>query len=80
MLMQVTENCAESCGVQVDGEVDTVTREFVHRFTFPPGAELVLRSRKTEVGICLVTFAPDAPEWSVNCPLCGKGIVVGQGA
>jgi hypothetical protein len=78
MLVKVIESCAETCGVQVKGEVDTATREFIHRFSFPRGSEALIRTRKTEVeGVRLVTFAPDAADWRVDCPLCGTAIVVG---
>jgi hypothetical protein len=78
MLVKVAESCVETCGVRVKGEVDTATREFIHRFSFPRGSEAVIQARKTEVeGVRLVTFAPEAGEWSVDCPLCGAAISVG---
>jgi hypothetical protein len=79
MLVKVAESCVETCGVRVSGEIDTTTREFIHRFSFPRGSEAVLPARKTEVeGVRLVTFAPEAQLWSVDCPLCGTPISVGS--
>jgi hypothetical protein len=58
----------------VEGEVESATREFIHRFLLPQG--LARRAAaKTEVeGIQLATFAPDSKEWFVTCPLCSRRI------
>jgi hypothetical protein len=78
MRVKVSESCTDTCGVRVAGELDTATREFIYRFTLPAGAEAVLRPRETEVeGIRLLTFAPNASRWVVDCPVCGSWIAVG---
>jgi hypothetical protein len=69
-----------SCGLSVSGELDEDSREFVHRFAFPPGADALIRTRSTEVeGIRLVTFPP-GDEWSVECPVCESKILLLTGA
>jgi len=70
MIRKVSQSCSPQCGAQVAGEVDTDTREFIHRFRFPNGVEDLLPRTRTEVeGIRLVTFGPDS-EWFVDCPVC----------
>jgi len=77
MTVQVDEVCTARCGVRVTGEVDTSTREFVHQFALPAGAEEVLRPRKTEVErVRLVTFSPGSRHWLVECPICGQSITI----
>lgn len=77
MLVRVVTSCRSECGVRVKGEIDTATREFIHTFFFPYGTEGLVTPRSTEVeGVCLVTFAPDAWDWSVECPGCGRPISV----
>ena len=68
MIVKVEGKCA--CGLAVKGELDEESREFVHRFSFPPGADVLVESRATEVqGIRLITFSP-GDESVVVCPLC----------
>lgn len=75
MLVKVVGRCAPQCGVAVKGEVDTESREFIHRFSLPAGAEDLVKTRQTEVdGIRLMTFGPDAREWVVECPICRRPI------
>ena len=63
MIMNAEGRCA--CGVAVKGELDEDSREFVHCFLFPPGADALVGSRDTEVGrLQLVTFAL-GNEWDV---------------
>ena len=77
MVVQIEEACSARCGVRVSGEIDTSTREFVHQFALPPGAEEVLKPRKTEVErVRLVTFSPGSRQWFVECPICGQAITV----
>jgi hypothetical protein len=77
MVMQIDEACSTRCGVRVTGEVDTATREFVHQFALPAGAEEVLKPRKTEVErVRLVTFSPGSIQWRMECPVCGQGITI----
>lgn len=77
MVVDVAEACSARCGVRVSGQIDTDSREFVHQFALPAGAEEVLKPRKTEVErVRLVTFAPGARVWTVDCPICGKAIAV----
>jgi hypothetical protein len=59
----------------VEGEVESASREFIHRFLLPEGSANGGRAARTEVeGIQLATFAPDSKEWFVTCPLCGRPI------
>jgi len=60
----------------VEGEVESGSREFIHRFLLPEGSANGVRgAARTEVeGIQLATFAPDSKEWFVTCPLCGRSI------
>ena len=59
------------------GEVETTSREFVHRFFFPTRAAGSVAAPPTEVDeIRLATFAPDSKDWQVECPLCGAPIRV----
>jgi hypothetical protein len=68
--MIATAHGSCGCGLTVRGELDEDSREFVHRFAFPPGAAALVKSRATEVeGIRLLTFPP-GDEWTVDCPLC----------
>ncbi len=81
MLLKVSKRCVETCGALVQGEIDTDTREFIHRFSFPRGSEALVAQRSTEVeGVRLVTFAPASSQWLVECPLCRSGIVVDPAA
>lgn len=75
MILKARGEC--SCGVAVKGELDEDSREFVHRFSVPPGAAVLVKSRATEVaeGIRLVTFPP-GDEWSLECPVCQKKILL----
>jgi hypothetical protein len=74
MILKARGKC--SCGVAVKGELDDSSREFIHRFSFPAGADALVKSRATEVdGIRLATFSP-GDEWSVECPLCQLKILV----
>jgi hypothetical protein len=76
-VVQVDESCSARCGVRVTGEVDTTTREFVHQFGLPAGAEEILKPRKTEVErVRLVTFSPGSRLWLVECPICGQNITI----
>jgi len=78
VLVKVSKRCVETCGASLHGEIDTDTREFIHRFSFPRGSEALVAERTTEVeGVRLVTFAPNASRWGVECPLCHMTIVVG---
>jgi hypothetical protein len=72
--VKISASCA-TCGVRVEGEVETSSREFVHRFYFPEGVAGAVRSVPTEfAGVHLSTFAPDSKDWFVACPLCEKPI------
>ena len=77
MVVHVAEACSASCGVRVSGELDTDSREFVHHFVLPKGAEQLLRPPKTEVErVRLVTFGPSLRTWSVDCPVCRQAITI----
>jgi hypothetical protein len=77
MLVKVVASCPPDCGVLVQGEVETSTREFVHRFFFPARAVGAVAPSRTEVEeMRLVTFPPDSKDWVVNCPVCGRPIRV----
>ncbi len=77
MLVKVAQSCGAGCGVRVKGEIDTATREFIHTFSFPRGTEGLVQRRSTEVeGVCLATFALDAMDWTVECPVCHKPILI----
>jgi hypothetical protein len=79
MVVQVAEACSAGCGVRVSGELDTDSREFVHHFVLPKGAEQVLRPPPTEVErVRLVTFGPSLRTWSVDCPVCRQAILIMQ--
>ena len=56
MILKARGGC--SCGVTVSGDLDEDSREFIHRFSVPPGAAILMKARVTEVaeGIRLVTF------------------------
>jgi hypothetical protein len=75
MNLKVRGEC--SCGVAVKGDLDEDSREFIHRFSVPSGAAILVKSRSTEVaeGIRLVTFPP-GDEWSVDCPVCQKKMLL----
>jgi hypothetical protein len=77
VIVQISEACASRCGAQVVGEVDTETREFIHRFRLPRGVEDLVPRTRTEVdGVRLVTFGPDAEAWFVDCPVCRARIPI----
>jgi hypothetical protein len=79
MPLTISKPCAGSCGAWVKGEIDTDSREFIHRFSFPRGSEALVQERSTEVeGVRLVTFAPTASQWQVECPLCHAETFVGS--
>jgi hypothetical protein len=79
MITLVEGKC--SCGVVVKGELDEKSRECIHRFILPPGAEDSVQAPRTEVEeVHLVTFALDSRAWSLVCPLCGKEIRIGSGS
>ena len=80
MLLKATGRCVRECGVGVEGEVETASREFVYRLTFPPGAENLVQRPRTEVeSFLLATFGPDEKDWGVECPLCRGRILVAKG-
>jgi hypothetical protein len=80
MIVQVTERCTSGCGAVVVGDVDSETREFIHRFRLPRGAEDLVSRTRTEVdGVRLVTFGPDAEAWFVDCPVCRSRIAIPHG-
>ena len=75
MLVRVDTACPARCGARVEGEVDTTSREFVHRFRVPEGSAPA--SQRTEVtGRHLATFAPDSKDWFVPCPVCAARIPI----
>jgi hypothetical protein len=76
MILKAQGTC--SCGVAVNGDLDEDSREFIYRFSVPPGAAVLVKPRATtEVadGIRLVTFPP-GDEWSVDCPVCQRRILL----
>ena len=74
MRAKVVAECPRRCGTRVTGEIDTATREFIHRFEFPVGA-WPAGAKRTEVERSqLATFAPDSKEWFVICPVCDASI------
>ena len=75
MILKAQGTC--SCGVAVKGDLDEDSREFVYRLSVPPGAAVLVKARATEVAdeIRLVTFPP-GDEWSVECPVCHKNILL----
>lgn len=74
MRANVFASCQGGCGVRVEGEVETSSREFIHRFLFPAGAGK-LEAPPTEFQeVRLATFPPDSKDWFVDCPSCGKRI------
>lgn len=76
--MKVHALCGPRCGVEVRGEIDSATREFIHSFSLPPGAESLVTIPRTEVErVRLATFAPDAEEWALDCPVCRSRIRIG---
>jgi hypothetical protein len=80
MIVSISTACPSQCGAQVRGEVDTDTREFIHRFRLPTGAEPLVQRTRTEVdGVRLVTFGPDAEAWFVDCPVCRAKIAIHGG-
>lgn len=77
MIVKVVEACGSRCGVSLAGELDTETREFIHRFRLPSGVEDLVPRTRTEVdGVRLVTFGPGAEAWFVDCPLCRSRIAI----
>ena len=77
MIVRVSEKCVGNCGSEVVGEIDTESREFIHRFRLPRGADQLLPSTRTEVdGVRLVTFGPPPAPWSVDCPVCRARIPI----
>jgi hypothetical protein len=77
VIVRIAEACASGCGAEVVGEVDTETREFIHRFRLPRGAEELVHRTRTEVdGVRLLTFAPDAETWFVDCPVCRGRVAI----
>jgi hypothetical protein len=75
MRAKIVASCTPRCGVLVQGEVETSTREFIHRFAFPAGSAGGVKVALTEVDDArLTTFAPDSKYWYVECPLCGSKI------
>ena len=78
MQISVTAACVSECGVRVRGQIDPDSREFIHEFVVPPGADALLAGSQTEIASSrLATFSPDAVEWRIECPLCRKSIRVG---
>ncbi len=78
MILKARGKC--SCGVAVAGDLDEESREFVHRFSVPPGVPVAVKPRVTEVeGIRLVTFPP-GDEWTVECPVCQTKILLLKGS
>jgi hypothetical protein len=75
MRVKVVASCRPECGVLVQGEVETTSREFIHRFLFPAHAVGAVAPPRTEVEeMRLVTFSPDSKDWQVDCPVCGRPI------
>ena len=75
MRAKIVASCTPRCGVRVEGEVETSTREFIHRFVFPAGSTGDVKAARTEVDdVRLATFAPDSKDWYLECPLCGSKI------
>lgn len=61
------------------GDVDTESREFIHRFRLPSGSESLVSRTRTEVeGIRLVTFAPEPGSWVLDCPVCRGRIPIAE--
>ena len=76
MLVKVTASCPARCGARVEGEVETTSREFVHRFDLPSGLAPA-GTPSTEAGATrLATFPPDSKDWVLPCALCGAGIPI----
>jgi hypothetical protein len=81
MRVKIAASCLPPCGVLVQGEVETSSREFLHRFAFPAPAARSIDAPRTEVEeMRLATFAPDSKDWFVDCPLCGRPIAIDPGA
>jgi hypothetical protein len=74
MLLKVNASCRPECGVLVRGEVETTSREFIHRFTFPAGMGVPGPPRTEVEETLLATFGPDSKHWFVPCPGCGAMI------
>ncbi len=74
MILNVAAECSAGCGVRVRGRVDMESREFIHSFGLPAGAEALVSSRPTEVEGRLITFGPDEEAWTVPCPICRSPI------
>jgi hypothetical protein len=84
MLVKVVATCPACCGARVAGEVETTSREFFHRFEFPPGIAPAAVLATEAGAMRLATLPPDSKDWSVPCALCGARIAiepaVGKGA
>ncbi|MEO8191631.1 MAG: hypothetical protein ABI682_14940 [Acidobacteriota bacterium] len=82
MRLRISAACSDACGVQVAGDLDTDTREFIHRLRLPQGSEKLLAEPPTEVVPAhLVTFAPETSAWStwsIECPLCHREIEIAR--
>jgi hypothetical protein len=79
MRVKVAANCPTRCGVRLEGEVDTSSREFIHHFTLPAAALLTGTPRTEIEGTHLATLAPDSKDWFVACPLCSTRILLDTG-
>ncbi|MEP6801165.1 MAG: hypothetical protein ABJC07_04465 [Acidobacteriota bacterium] len=64
------------------GELDTDSREFIHRLRIPEGSENVVAELEAEVVPAhLVTFAPETSAWSawsIECPLRRRQIEIAR--
>ena len=82
MRLRISATCSEECGVQVTGELDTESRELIHRLRAPQGSENLVAEPETEVVPAhLVTFAPETSAWSawsIECPLCHRQIEIAR--
>jgi hypothetical protein len=75
MRVKVVASCRPECGVLVQGEVETTSREFIHRLLFSARAVGAVAPPRTEVDeMRLVTFPSDSKDWLVDCPVCGSPI------
>ena len=74
MRVKIVASCTPSCGVLVQGEVETSTREFIHRFAFPASGGGVKTTRTEVDDVRLATFAPDSKDWYLECPSCASKI------
>ncbi|MGE5277257.1 MAG: hypothetical protein ACM3SU_09710 [Acidobacteriota bacterium] len=78
MKVKVAASCKSRCGARVEGEVETSSREFIHRFSFPQAGKPEGPHTEFEE-VRLATFAPDSKDWFVECPLCGSPIRIDAG-